>query len=151
MAYFPYLETKTTCTNGYKIILQELWYQDFPIRSSSFCWRAYFVRQGRVNFVSRNCFELHDNTMPELCRDKIGTNNVGTKSGQNGPDLVSQDKLWNKNYWTESGDLGIIFLVKRFSIHWYRFVQSQRIVEVCRFVTVCRSVFGGATLYMWIV
>jgi hypothetical protein len=43
------------------------------------------------------------------------------------PDLTSQNRLWSKNYWTKSGDLGIMFLLKIFSIHWYRWFESQEV------------------------
>jgi hypothetical protein len=43
----------------------------------------------------------------------------------NVPDLTSQNRLWSKKYWTKSGDLGIMFLLKRFPIRWYRWFESQ--------------------------
>jgi hypothetical protein len=44
-AYFHYPESKTTYTNGWRIFLEETWYQDIPIQSSSFSSRPYFVKQ----------------------------------------------------------------------------------------------------------
>ena len=57
-----------------------------PITPDSVVWAAepFFVRQGQVNFDPRNCFELHDNTVPELC-----STHERTTPGQNRDKMAS--------------------------------------------------------------